>query len=160
MKNEKKPEDNKRHKARKSVSTKFEATDIVVTDPCYVFRKEAWRAFCDEIELPAPRAMSERFGNTIAASTLYGDWMCVLNKNDGEKTDRDGTFTADSGTVCVTPMTPQAKKELDKIPGQCYHVIRGFTGTARIAHRRGVCHVELVGAVDGKACKYWSRQIG
>ena len=149
----------KRRRAQKTVSAKFEDTDIVVTDPCYVFRKDKWTAFCHEIEFSAPQVMSPQFGNTIAASTIYGDWMCELNKHDGEKTVRDGTFTADSGTVCVTPVTQQAKKELDKIPGQCYHVIKGFTGTARIVHRRGVCHVELDGTVDGKTCKYRSRQI-
>ena len=150
----------KRRRAQKTASTKFEATDVVVTDPCYVFVEDAdWEAFCRELGFDAPQVMSERFGNTIAASTIYGDWTCELNKHDGEKTVRDGTFTADSGTVCVTEFTKAAEKALKRAARQCYHVIRGFTGTARIVHRRGVCHVELVGTVGGKACKYWSRQI-
>lgn len=146
---------------RRSASTRFEAADIVITDPCYVFVEDAdWLAFCGELGFDAPQVMSARFGNTIAASTIYGDWMCALLCHDGEKTTRVGTFTADSGTVCVMSLTAAAKKALKFTARRCYHAIRNFTGTARIAYRRGVCHVELVGTADGKACKYWSQQIG
>lgn len=146
---------------QKSVSTTFEAADIVITDPCYVFVEDSdWQAFCHELGFDAPQVMSARFGNTIAASTIYGDWMCALLCHDGEKPARVGSFTADSGTVCVTVLTAAAKKALKFAAQRCYHVIKGFTGTARIIHRRGVCRVELIGTVSGKPCKYWNLQIG
>lgn len=75
--------------------------DVVITDPCYVFKNEHWSAICKE-ELPDGSLLLRPFlkKNFICKPTIYGDWSCtVWDKEDKEK--EYGEFTADAGMVGV-----------------------------------------------------------
>lgn len=74
--------------------------DIIITDPCYIIRKEHplykddWDACCcgDNMEVLGIR-------NYMVRDTIYGDWSCITYNLD---TDEEiGSFCADAGLVGV-----------------------------------------------------------
>ena len=82
--------------------------DIVITDPCYVMRRDRngdWERCChgDDMEVFG-------FRHYLTEFTIYGDWSCTTYL--GELSEREshadfspervlGTFCADSGLVSV-----------------------------------------------------------
>jgi len=79
--------------------------DIIITDPCYIFRDEDWDKYCEDFNDSFIKELG--FTNYIWESTIYGDWSCTtINKDTNEKI---GRFCADAGLVGVF-----LKDEVDK----------------------------------------------
>ena len=152
----------RRRKATKSCEMLFDHEDVIITDPCYLIRnRKQWLAFVDRIPFDdVPSILNRGKMRMLVADTIFGDWMCSLEGTLCGKKHDFGTFTADAGLVCTcAPGHRRIDAVVNRLPCQCYVVLRKFTGTVRIVHRRGVCHVEGNGrTVDGEV-EFTSRQI-
>lgn len=82
--------------------------DVLITDPCYFFKREDWGVFdafyrFDDIGIH----------NSLCRGTIYGDWSCTVL--DKDKKNVLGTFCADSGMVSVCLLDEVLKYSGDKI---------------------------------------------
>lgn len=140
------------------------AKDVVVTDPCYFIKDELWSEFCErelgDVQV-RPRTVSFGGVEMIVASTIYGDWMCELDGRRAGRKHKFGTFTADSGLVCVaTFSSTDPRTVLGKLPKHCWTVIPQFTGTLSISHVARKCTVRGRGRSNGRDVEFNSIQVG
>lgn len=141
--------------------------DLVITDPCYVFRGEEWYEAIGLFEgmgtvngALAPQEFSFYGRNMVIADTIFGDWCCELRSPEA---GRIGMFTADAGMVCMLRMPhDEAVKLFNNIPEMCWACLPKFDGTASISHYRGKCRVTGSGRIDGSdsTITFKSVQIG
>ena len=111
--------------------------DIIITDPCYIIRKDNdddWdKCYCGD--------NMEALGLTkyLVSTTLYGDWSCTTFDYEGKPI---GEFCADAGLVGVFLLDEVLKYN----PDFDYHItkpwtttlIKNFTGKVWIEER----HIE------------------
>lgn len=98
--------------------------DIIITDPCYIIRKENelteddWWA-CDYGE------NMEELGirNYLCRNTIYGDWSCTTFRTENDEVL--GEFCADAGLVAVFLLDEVLKYN----PNFDYHTKRTWTTT-------------------------------
>lgn len=98
--------------------------DIIITDPCYIIRKENelteddWWA-CDYGE------NMEELGirNYLCRNTIYGDWSCTTFRTENDEVL--GEFCADAGLVAVFLLDEVLKYN----PNFDYHTERTWTTT-------------------------------
>ena len=159
---ETKRETERRRRGTKICEMQFDHEDVIITDPCYLIRnRRQWMSFVDHIPFDdVPSTLSSGKMRMLVADTIFGDWMCSLEGTLCGKEHDFGTFTADAGLVCAcAPGHRRLDAVVSRLPCQCYVILRKFTGTVRIVHRRGVCHVDGNGrTVDGEV-EFTSRQI-
>ena len=98
--------------------------DIIITDPCYIIRKENeltdddWDA-CDWGDNMGVLGLT----HSISRSTLYGDWSCTVYNSDTH--EKLGEFCADAGMVAVFLLDEVLKYN----PDFDYHINRPWTTT-------------------------------
>jgi hypothetical protein len=138
--------------------------DVVVTDPCYFIKDDLWSEFCSREFGDAqvrPKMVLQDGVWMLLASTLYGDWMCELHGRHEGRRHLFGTFTADSGLVCVaTFSSPELRTAVEKLPKHCWTVIPQFTGTLSISHVARKCTVRGHGRSNGRDVEFNSIQVG
>lgn len=98
----------------------FENEDIIITDPCYVIKKNTddWKKceYGDNMEALGIK-------NYKVRNTIYGDWSCTTFNTDTK--EPIGIFCADAGLVGVFSL----KEILEYNPDFNYHVERKWTTT-------------------------------
>lgn len=98
----------------------FENEDIIITDPCYVIKKNTddWKKceYGDNMEALGIK-------NYKVRNTIYGDWSCTTFNTDTK--EPIGEFCADAGLVGVFSL----KEILEYNPDFNYHVERKWTTT-------------------------------
>ena len=123
----------------KVVESKYFKGDIIITDPCYVCKKDN-----DDWDKSNFGYNLNRLGisNFITTDTLYGDWGChTFNKDTKEVI---GQFCADAGlvTVClldeVLKYNPDFKQNYMVKRPWCVTIIKDFDGTVSFIQR----HIE------------------
>lgn len=95
--------------------------DIIITDPCYLRRKDDNNF--DDSDL-------EKYGiHGISSQTFYGDWSChtfdAINKDENGDPKILGKFCADGGMVCVADLNSVLKYN----PDFDYHKKKEWTTT-------------------------------
>lgn len=167
-KNRAKPKrDCRRHTCVLKCNGRDDGMDLVVTDPCYVFRGEEWHEAIRLFEgmgtvngALAPQEFTHAGISMVIADTIFGDWCCrLMSPEEGNV----GMFTADAGMVCLLRMPhDEAVKRFSNIPKMCWACLPKFDGTAAISHYRGKCKVSGCGLIDGSdgAITFNSVQIG
>lgn len=95
--------------------------DIIITDPCYLRRKDDDNF--DDSNL-------EKYGiHGISSQTFYGDWSChtfdAINKDENGEPKVLGEFCADGGMVCVADLNSVLKYN----PDFDYHKKKEWTTT-------------------------------
>lgn len=98
----------------------FENEDIIITDPCYVVRKDSddWDKceYGDKMEVLGIK-------NYKVRNTIYGDWSCTTFNTDTK--EPIGEFCADAGLVGVFSL----KEILEYNPDFDYHIERKWSTT-------------------------------
>lgn len=142
------------------------SADLIITDPCYVFRSDDWGEVVKLLQglgtvngALAPQILEYGGLKMIIADTIFGDWRCELSD---ELHGKLGTFTADAGCVCALQLP--YKDSVSRFKGlrrmQWLRIPR-FAGTVRICHQNGRCWVEGKGSYkDGLLPGFKSIQIG
>lgn len=106
--------------------------DIIITDPCYLRRKDDNNF--DDSDL-------EKYGiHGISSQTFYGDWSChtfdAINKDENGDPKILGKFCADGGIVCVADLNSVLKYNPDfdyhKTKDWTTTLIKDFKGTVSI----------------------------
>ncbi len=98
--------------------------DVIITDPCYIIRKENelteddWDA-CEYGENMEALGIQ----NYLCRNTIYGDWSCTTFNTDTEEII--GHFCADAGLVAVFLLEEVLKYN----PNFDYHINRPWTTT-------------------------------
>lgn len=142
------------------------SADLIVTDPCYVFRGDDWGEVIDLFHgmatvngALAPQLLEHGGLKMIIADTIFGDWCCEVEDSLRHGL---GTFTADSGCVCALQLPyKDAVSRFKGIARMCWLRIPRFAGTVRICHQNGRCWVEGKGSYkDGLLPGFKSIQIG
>lgn len=107
-------------------SPKHYCGDIIITDPCYVIKDEDWEDFIESDEEESEMIVP----NTIARSTIYGDWGCTTF--DAVTKKPIGQFCADAGLVAVFDLSEVMKYNPEyNDPVDCPHavtLIKDFDG--------------------------------
>lgn len=120
--------------------------DILITDPCYIFRDEDWDRYCDNFD---PSFISELgFTNYIWEDTLIGDWSCAtINSRTGKKI---GNFFADAGLVGVFYIDEilRYNPEYDVTPDDSQTVIKDFDGNIIYHADHGIANLVGMGNID------------
>lgn len=135
--------------------------DVVITDPCYVFKDEHWSGICKE-ELPDGSLSLRPFlkKNFICQPTIYGDWRCtVFDKDDSDNVY--GEFTADAGMVAVMLLDDILRydeaykikpdfKEWIKDHSWCVAVLKDFCGDIeyKISENGKYAYLEGTGTIN------------
>lgn len=153
----------KRRNSAKCCEMRFDCEDVIITDPGYVISNPRhWLSFIERTPLSCGPAIRDS-GKTriLVADTLWGDWLCSLTGTLSGAKHGFGTFTADAGMVCAcAPGSRRLRAITKRLPAMCYTLLEGFTGTVRIIHSKGVCHVEGSGKTEDGEVKFRSRRIG
>lgn len=107
----------------------FDNEDIVITDPCYIFKGDDWRG-CDY----GRTADVYGIDKYICRNTIYGDWSCTTFNSDTK--EAIGRFCADAGLVCVASLKEILAyrpdfEEWAKEHDWCVTIIRNFTGQVK-----------------------------
>lgn len=95
--------------------------DIIITDPCYIFRDEDWDKYCNNFNSSFIKELG--FTSYIWEDTIYGDWSCTTFEKGTRK--KLGTFCADAGLVGVFLLDEVLKYN----PKFDYHINNPYTCT-------------------------------
>ena len=98
--------------------------DVIITDPCYIIRKEN-ELTEDDWEACGYGDYIEELGikNYLCRDTIYGDWSCTTFRTENDEVL--GEFCADAGLVAVFLLD----EVLAYNPDFDYHVERPWTTT-------------------------------
>ena len=98
--------------------------DVIITDPCYIIRKEN-ELTEDDWEACGYGDYIEELGikNYLCRDTIYGDWSCTTFRKENDEVL--GEFCADAGLVAVFLLD----EVLAYNPDFDYHVERPWTTT-------------------------------
>lgn len=135
----------------KVVKSKEFKGDIVITDPCYIIKKDKnndWSKCncgfnCECLGIH----------NYMVNSTLYGDWSCTTYNKDTK--EAIGEFCADSGLVSVFLLekvrayNSNIDNWIEEHPW-CVTIIKDFDGIINFIHM----HME---GVYDSTTKYWKK---
>lgn len=133
----------------------YEHEDIIITDPCYILRKEDitdddWSA-CEY------GSAMEKLGNFFTldkyatADTIFGDWGCTTYNTDTK--EEIGGFCADAGLVSVFSLAQVKAYNPDYDPTErtwCVTLIKDFTGDITLTVKFDEESSELTRYVEGK----------
>ncbi len=111
--------------------------DIIITDPCYIIRKEN-ELTCDDWHHCDYGEHMEQLGikNYLTHDTIYGDWGCTVFDLDTQA--QLGNFCADAGLVSVFLLS----EVLAYNPSFNYHTERPWT-TAVIPDFKGTVQIKV-----------------
>lgn len=98
--------------------------DVIITDPCYIIRKEN-ELTEDDWEACGYGDYMEDLGikNYLCRDTIYGDWSCTTFRTENDEVL--GEFCADAGLVAVFLLD----EVLAYNPDFNYHIERPWTTT-------------------------------
>ena len=132
----------------------YEHEDIIITDPCYVMRSDAYND--NDWDRCGYGSKMENLGSFTedkyaTADTIYGDWGCTTYNLD---TDEEiGSFCADAGLVSVFSLEQvqayNPKYDPMKSPW-CATVIRDFTGDVTLKTKFDEATCEITRYVEGR----------
>lgn len=129
--------------------------DIIITDPCYIFRDKDWDTYCENFN---PEFITELgFTKYLWESTIYGDWSCTTFDRQGTII---GEFCADAGLVGVFLLkevlkyNPKYDDHIDNL--FCVTHIKKFDGDIKyIINKKGDAQIIGKGNID-----FYTEQTG
>lgn len=132
-----------------------EQDTIVITDPCYILRRDDWERVsdlgdCKDMETYLHEKLE--FGEVMVSKTYIGDWCNVIKNDKGQVISE---FAADAGLVmvCTVSDLDHYGYDIDKVwdlkQKGCIATVPNFTGTVRIVKENVKNSYDVLAVVQG-----------